>query len=454
MKPFVFSLLLVAFSLASSFAADAVATHAPATAPKQTLTLDEAKTLALHGHPSLEAMRQRVMAAAAAVRIARSAYWPTLDANAAATRVQDHSYVGMPSAFAKMIDMTPYSTYSGDLTAGWLIFDGFRREFDVLAAQHGETATRNALTDAQRLLLQAVSMTYCQALLAHERMRIAQDDATFSASLLFDASNRFAAGVAPRSEVLSFENRREIAESQRVEANKSSRTARVALAELLAYPGGDIADNVVLVLPDSTPAPVPGADATLTYAIQHRPDLQSAEAQAQAAHAQRHSADAAWWPRISAVGQSGLAHDQNLKFKGDRGQNLMIGVQATWNIFGGGRDSAARDAAEAGARAAVEMKSALALKVAAEVRQNLAALDASRAQLDIQARVLDRSRQIRDLVRQEYLGGTAGVTRMNEVQNEAVNADTRLVMTRIDNLLNRENLDAVTGKSLEGTTRE
>lgn len=115
-------LLCVLFAFACScittHAVDTVATHAPATAPKQTLTLDEAKTLALHGHPSLEAMRQRVMAAAAAVRIARSAYWPTLDANAAATRVQDHSYVGLPSAFAKMIDVTPYSTYSGYLTAG------------------------------------------------------------------------------------------------------------------------------------------------------------------------------------------------------------------------------------------------------------------------------------------------------------------------------------------------
>ena len=41
--------------------------------------------------------------------------------------------------------MTPYSTYGVDLTAGWLLFDGFRRDFDLLAAQQGETASRDLL---------------------------------------------------------------------------------------------------------------------------------------------------------------------------------------------------------------------------------------------------------------------------------------------------------------------
>ena len=101
---------------------------------------------------------------------------------------------------------------------------------------------------------------------------------------------------------------------------------------------------------------------------------------------------------------------------------------------------------------AAQMKSALALRVVSEVRQNLAALEATREQLAIQTRVLERARQIRDLVRQEYVGGTAGITRMTEVQNEAVKADAGLVISRIDNLLNVEDLDAVTGKSVNDVT--
>ena len=201
-------------------------------------------------------------------------------------------------------------------------------------------------------------------------------------------------------------------------------------------------------MPINSTAAAPTLEDSLDYAIRHRPDLQAAEAQAQAADAQRHSADAAWWPRVEAVAQSGVARDQDLRIEANRNQNLMVGVQATWNFFGGGHDTAVRDAAEAGARAAAQMKSSLALKVASEVRQNLAALEATREQLAIQTRVLDRARQIRDLVRQEYVGGTAGITRMTEVQNEAVKADAGLVISRIDNLLNLENLDAVTGKSV------
>ena len=436
--------LLCAIPVASR-AADATATNAPSTS----FTLDAAKALALRDHPSLEAMRARASAAAATVRIARAAYWPTLDAGASASRIQKHSYTGVPPSFASMIDMTPYSTYGVDLTAGWLLFDGYRRDFDLLAAQHGEDASRDTLTDAQRLLLQAVAATYCHALLARETMRIAQDDFDFSGTLLADRRNRFNAGTAPQSEVLTFENRCDQAESQRVEAAKSWRIARVAMAELLAMSGGELPENLTLVLPTNAPAATSSAETALGYALQHRPDLQAAEAQAQAAEALRQGADAAWWPRVSAVAQSGLARDQDLRFEAEKNVNLTIGLQATWNFFGGGRDTAARDVADANVRVAAQMKSALALKVGSEVRQNLAALDASREQLAIQTRVLTRARQIRDLVRQEYVGGTAGITRMTEVQNEAVKADAGLVISRIDNFLNLENLDAVTGKSLE-----
>ena len=437
-------LLLLSLPLATAAAA---ATNTPAAAPL--LTLDQAKSMALRDHPSLEVLRQRVSAAAATVRIARSAYWPTLDADASAMRIQKHSYTGVPPAFARELNVTPYTTYGADLTAGWVLFDGFRRDFDLLAAQQGETASQDTLLDAQRLMLQTVAATYYHALLARETMRIAQEDEDFSGTLLADTRNRFNAGAALKSDVLTFENRRDQAEGQRVEAAKSWRIARVALAELLALPGGELTEATTLAVPTNSTAAAPTLEDSLDYAIRHRPDLQAAEAQAQAADAQRHSADAAWWPRVEAVAQSGVARDQDLRIEANRNQNLMVGVQATWNFFGGGRDTATRDVAEAGARATGQMKSALALKVVSEVRQNLAALDASVAQLAIQARVLVRARQIRDLVRQEYVGGTAPITRMTEVQNEAVKADASLVIARIDNLLNLENLDAVTGKSLE-----
>jgi outer membrane protein TolC len=427
----------------------AVAAEATNALPDRPLALEDACRMALRDHPSLEAMRQRVAAAAATVRMARSAYWPSLDANASATRIQRHSYTGMPPAFSGMIDMTPYTTYGVDLTAGWVLFDGFRRDFDLLAARHGEEASREALADAQRLLLQAVTATYCHALLARETMRIADEDESFSAKLLKDTNNRFAAGTAPRSEVLTFENRRDQAAGQRVEAGKSWRMARAALAELLALPAGELPDNTRLSLPPAAPVSDRSADTEIEYALRQRPDLQAAEAQAQAAAAQQRSADAAWWPRISAVAQGGLARDNDLRFNGRDNENFLVGLQATWNFFGGGHDTAAREAASANARAAGQLKSALALKVAAEVRQNLAAGDASRAQLEIQARVLARALQIRDLVHQEYVGGTAGITRMNEVQNEAVKADAGVVIARIDALLSRANLDAATGRSLE-----
>jgi len=130
--------VLMAMSAKIICAADFTPTNQPASAPATLLTLEQAKSMALREQPSLEAMRQRVTAASATVRMARSAYWPSLNADASASRIQKHSYTGVPPAFAQQIDMTPYSTYGVDLTAGWVLFDGFRSDFDLLAAEQNE----------------------------------------------------------------------------------------------------------------------------------------------------------------------------------------------------------------------------------------------------------------------------------------------------------------------------
>ena len=109
--------LLGALQIAAASASAAAApnqlpesTPAPDWASIGTLTLEQAKRIALAANPSVEAAASRVRAAAAAVRVAQASYFPMLTVTADAT------YMGKLSTAQLDINLDPYERYA---VAGW-----------------------------------------------------------------------------------------------------------------------------------------------------------------------------------------------------------------------------------------------------------------------------------------------------------------------------------------------
>ena len=405
--------------------------------------LADVKGIALKQNPSLQAAMQRVEAAAAAVDLARSAYYPRFDLVAGIGRIQETSGRDMQSG-------APFTMYSGGAEISWVVFDGFRRKFSVLAAQYGHEAGMESYRDGQRLLLQAVSMTFYNALLAQEAMAISREDAAFNQLLLEDARKRFDAGVAGRSEVLNFEVRRGQAESQFIEAQKSWQIACIALGELLAMTGEDLGQYTEL---QATPAPAAGKEpqlgSELAYALSNRPDIRRAARQIQAADARTSGARAGNLPQVSLYGNYGWERQNAASYNHKSDQDAGIGIVARWNLFAGGADRQTIRISEFEARAEIKDKEALQLRIESELRQGFQALSASRRQMDLQENINKLAVQIRDLVRQEYLAGTATITRLNEAQTDLVKSASALSLARTRFLLNLEDISASSGHILD-----
>ncbi len=406
-------------------------------------SLTDVKGIALKQNPSLQAAMQRVEAAAAAVELARSAYYPRLDLVAGATRIQESADRGMPSG-------APFTMFSGGAEVSWVVFDGFRRKFSVISAQYGHEAGLESYRDGQRLLLQAVSMTFYNALLAQEAMAIAREDADFNQLLLEDSRKRFDAGVAGRSEVLNFEVRRGQAESQFVEAQKGWQIACIALGELLSMPGEDLGQYTELL-----PAPAPAADAEpqmgveLTYAMVNRPDIRRASRQIEAAKARIEIARSGNLPQVSVFGNYGWERQNSFSLNHKSDQNASVGVVARWNLYAGGADRQSIRISEFETLAEAKVKEALQLQIEAELRQGFAALKASHRQMELQDNINKLASQIRDLVRQEYLAGTATITRLNEAQTDLIKSALALSQARIRLQLNLEDISASSGHILD-----
>ncbi len=433
-----------AAKLAVPAAAEAApAVQLPARVILHRWSLADVKGIALKQNPSLQAAMQRVEAAAASVELARAAYYPRLDLVAGATRVQETAGRGMPSG-------APFTMFSGGAEVSWVVFDGFRRKFSVLAAHYGHEAGMESYRDGQRLLLQAVSMTFYNALLAQEAMAISREDADFNQLLLEDARKRFDAGVAGRSEVLNFEVRRGQAEAQFIEAEKSWQIACVALGELLSMPGEDLGQYTELL---PTPAPAAGTGpqlgAELAYAMVNRPDIRRADRQIDLAKARIDIARAGNLPQVSVFGNYGWERQNSFSLNHKSDQNASFGMVARWNLFAGGADRESIRISEFESLAEVKTKEALQLQIEAELRQGFAAFKASRRQMELQDNISKLAIQIRDLVRQEYLAGTATITRLNEAQTDLVKAASALSQARIRLLLNLEDISASSGHILD-----
>ena len=117
---------------------------APAARPDSPpFDLASAQAAALANNPSLAAARERLAQAAARLAEARADRWPSLSAQANASRV-DVSDRNLAGSGAK----NPEDWFDAELKASWLLFDGFRRENSVAAARRAEAPLAPLAPDA------------------------------------------------------------------------------------------------------------------------------------------------------------------------------------------------------------------------------------------------------------------------------------------------------------------
>jgi outer membrane protein TolC len=291
-----------------------------------------------------------------------------------------------------------------------------------------------------------VATAFYAALLAQKQMQIAKADQDFNQAFLGDTQKRFEQGTVPRSEVLNFQIRLDNARINFIEAQSSFQIACVVLAELMGYPGADLAAQTTLVEPPITVAAVPTLAGEISAALADRPDLQRLMADLQVDRALIRARYGDFWPRVSLVSQYGLSNPDPRFSEHD--QSFWYGVEGTWNLFGGGRTYYTWKQAQAQAEITEQGLRRQWQAVVSEIRQELETLRKATAKIEIQGQIVTATRTIREDVEKAYKAGQVSLTRLNEAQRDLIVADQSLAATQVQLLLVRENLAAATGANL------
>lgn len=457
------------------------------------LTLDDAKARAIKNNPSLHAAAARIDQARQRVIQARSLYFPQISASYAAshTRLPDSTVEparqqalrgtllgaleslssfflfgsgGAPATQTllrtgqSVVDglearnniEDSIENYELSLTASYILFDGFARRFQLLAARYGEQEIEAARAEGQRLLLNSVATAYFGVQLARENIAIAQANEAFNERLLKEANARRRVGTGSLSDVLNFEVQLRIARNELLEAQRQYEFSRISLASLMGVESAQLPEDTVVagLAPESAEEMGEADDeALVAYALDHRPDVQQARLTVDRQDASIKVERSVYYPRVSAFASKSATRNNNSRFREDDFSGT-VGVTVDYDLFTGGRNRASVREARYGKQEAQYRLESVELDAAAEVRQALVDLRVVQEQVILQQATVEYVERNRDLVKREYDAGQGALALLNQAQRDLIQAQARLALARVSLRQAWQLLDTATGEIL------
>jgi NodT family efflux transporter outer membrane factor (OMF) lipoprotein len=347
--------------------------------------------------------------ARAAARGARADLFPTVGANASATRSKPLAVRSGPST-----GTTTQYELSADLSWELDVFGRIRRnvESNVETAQ----ATAGDL-EAVRLALHAeLAADY---FLLHgldaQKQLLDTNVAAFQTALQL-TTNRFNQGVVSGVDVAQAQTLLETTRAQATDLSLTRAQLEHAIAILIGKPPAEltIAPSPITAAPPDIPVALPAE------LLERRPDIAASERRVAAANAQIGVAVAGFFPRLLLAASGGYGSSTLTKFFSMPNLFWSVGPSLVQTLFDGGKRRAAKEQAEASYDAAVATYRGSVLTACQDVEDSLAAmriLDLEAAQLADAVAAAERSLAI---ARNRYQGGVTTYLEVITAQTAAL----------------------------------
>ncbi len=421
---------------------------APPLLPPHPLSLSEAIALVRQRNPDLQAARTRIERAAARLDEVTAAFLPHLQAGVRYTHSNDPARAfGMIVSqrrfdFAMDINHPGYvEDFRPEIGASWSLFRGGRDWYARQAAKLGLEATRLARAELDNRLAAATSRAFYALLEAPQRIEVADKTLKTVRKELELMRARFHEGTALKSDVLSLQVRLAQAREDRIRAENARLAARTALATLLALPS----DSDIPVRDESRRLPAGEGDFQhwLEQALQRRPEWLAARKQVAMRKQELRAAWGEHLPRVDAFVVYGM-NSPNPRFPTSR-DNWTMGVKAQVDLFAGGAVAARVRQARQRLAEAERLEASTRLRVEQEVRQAWLDLRDALARVEVARRSVAAAEEALKLVRAQYRGGTATVTRFLEAETDAAGARLQWISARFGALVAEAELKRATG---------
>jgi TolC family type I secretion outer membrane protein len=406
----------------------AYAANEPRLDENKVYDLPELIDIAERSHPETRVAWERARAAAAAVGLSQSAYYPYLAASAAA------GFQHGPAPFLTEVVSASAAQENVALSLDWLLLDFGERQAAVDAARQQLMAANVTFNATHQQIVFAVTKGFYDFNTARQNVAVVESSRQAAQTVNDAAQARFDHGLATKTDLLQARQQTAEADYELAAARGNLDDARVALVESLGvFPStqlqvAEVADRDLNGDFDDS------LDRLIDHALASRPDLVAKLAAVRAAQAQVKQARADFYPKVAvgaSVGWEKLdvnAYDS--PYVGNSKPDYTLGISLQLPIFDGFLRADKLKIARSQLRAA---ESDLADSRDAVVRQVWKAyidLKTARTKQDAAAKFLSAAQSAFDATLESYRQGLGTYVAVANAQQNLDTARGTVVNTR------------------------
>ncbi|PSL16302.1 adhesin transport system outer membrane protein [Marinobacterium halophilum] len=384
--------------------------------------------------PEVQQALQNYAAVIQEIRQAQAGYYPTLDA----TLGYGYEWTEKGSN-----DDVELNRREARLNLNQMIFDGFATSSEV-KRQQARAASRasNYKDTAQRYVLSS-SRAYLEVMRRQQLLTLAKESLYNHVTLYDQIRRRSESGMGTLASLQQAEGRLALSEVNMLAAENNLRDAQANYRRIVGQPvpdSMDTFDSETLTLPTSL-------DEAVAKGLANQPVASLAQADVEAAMAQRDAAKSRMYPRLDFEVER--RWDENIDGVEGDDEDLTAMLRMRYNLFNGGADKARIRQTEhqIGEAQAIQRDAQRQIRESVELSWN--AHEILQRQLQHLEKHVRSSEDTRNSYKKQFDIGQRSLLDLLDTENEVFSAKNQLAEARVDSQVAKLRILTGTGELLE-----
>lgn len=423
------------------------------------LNLEDAMQRAFNTNPAITIAGYERDSARASYNAARSSRWITIEGNHVTRRGgNDDDQYTAGGWVAKNENTNQYvaaqnrgkligNTHSNTLTASMPIYTGGKLSGTIKQAKAGYLISEQGLQKAYNDMRATVTNGYFDMLQADNMQKLGRESVERLADHLKNVEAQYEVGVVAKVDVLRSQVELANAKQSLIKAENAYQIAEANLNKIVGLPMDTQLklDNILVYAPYEN-----DMQYCLDYAAMHRPELEQAKQNVEAAKGALRVAISGHMPQIAASASQNW-NDSN--WPGDENGNWGVGVQVTMNIFDSGVTTSKIHGAEADLAKAHETYRDTVDAVNLDVRSNYLNLREAEKRIDTTKLAVSQAEEDYRIAQLRYMNGVGTNTDVLDAQVALTDAKTNYLQAMYDYNTCKTNLETAIGVPMQFPTK-
>ena len=409
------------------------------------LNLEDAMQRAFNTNPAITIAGYERASARASYNAARNSRWISISGTHSTQRSGYDDYHQVKNNITGILSLSKEigNAHANSLTASMPIFTGGKLNGTIKQAKAGYLISEQGLQKAYNDMRSTVTNGYFDMLQADNMQKLGRESVDRLADHLKNVEAQYEVGVVAKVDVLRSQVELANAKQSLIKAENAYQIAEANLNKIVGLPMDTQLklDNILVYTPYDN-----DMQYCLDYAAKHRPELEQAKQQVEAAKGALRVAISGHMPQVAATASQSWK-DSN--WPGDENGNWGVGVTVSMNIFDSGVTVSKIHGAEADLAKAHETYRDTVDAVNLDVRSNYLNLREAEKRIDTTKLAVSQAEEDYRIAQLRYMNGVGTNTDVLDAQVALTDAKTNYLQAMYDYNTCKTNLETAIGVPMQ-----